>query len=76
MTLADPNKCRVDEIIDSVVDLVNDTWCRPRQGGKTITAAVFPGPAARVWCGRTGAGSGSCLLPMLYPRFMKPDRSS
>lgn len=72
--LKDPEQDRnwMQYRLDSVVDLVNDYLVpAAHAGGKTITAAVFPGPSrARVMVRQDwGRFKIDAFLPMLYHRF-------
>ncbi|TAK18662.1 MAG: Tat pathway signal protein [Acidobacteria bacterium] len=74
LTLADPeaNAAWLKYRLDSVVDLVNDYLVpAAKQGGKTITAAVFPGPSrARTMVRQDwGRFKLDAFLPMLYQSF-------
>ncbi len=74
MTLADPesNADWMKYRLDAVVDLVNDYLVpAAHQGGKVITAAVFPGPSrARVMVRQDwGRFKLDAFLPMLYHAF-------
>ena len=74
MTLPDPesNAAWMQYRLDSVVDLVNDYLVpAAKQGGKMITAAVFPGPSrARVMVRQDwGRFTLDAFLPMLYHSF-------
>jgi uncharacterized lipoprotein YddW (UPF0748 family) len=74
MTLADPEASAawLKYRLDSVVDLVNDYLVpAAKQGGKAITAAVFPGPSrARTMVRQDwGRFKLDAFLPMLYHSF-------
>jgi uncharacterized lipoprotein YddW (UPF0748 family) len=74
ITLPDPesNADWMKYRLDSVVDLVNDYLVpAAKHGGKTITAAVFPGPSrARVMVRQDwGRFKLDAFLPMLYHAF-------
>jgi len=74
LALKDPesNAAWLQYRLDSVVDLVNDYLVpAARQGGKMITAAVFPGPSrARVMVRQDwGRFHLDAFLPMLYQTF-------
>jgi len=74
MTLADPeaHAAWLKYRLDTVVDLVNDYLVpAAKQGGKQITAAVFPGPSLARTMVRQDWGRFrlDAFLPMLYHTF-------
>jgi len=78
IALADPesNTAWLQYRLDTVVDLVNDHLVpAARAGGKTITAAVFPGPSLARTMVRQDWGRFrlDAFLPMLYHTFYDAD---